>query len=224
MFGKQPLHCGLVVRQEHRHWVHVVGTDYDLHEWDPPKPDRQGVGAPVSDAAPPAPAPGAKGPPKAPPVDPMALMLLCSQGSDLHWRTLSFQTFEPFCGGFYAGVEEGLARKALEATGGANAMAPSEAKLEAAMMWIFARPEEGAAPAAAAGTARRPGADFDGERFDRPLDCYSDAAHPVEGERWAVELLRPIIRALFPAEEVSVAAHSLVCSRHSLPPLFPVPA
>lgn len=27
MFGKQPLHCGLVVRQEHRHWVHLVGSE-----------------------------------------------------------------------------------------------------------------------------------------------------------------------------------------------------
>ena len=27
LFGKQPLHCGLVVRQEHRHWVHLVGSE-----------------------------------------------------------------------------------------------------------------------------------------------------------------------------------------------------
>ena len=47
LFGRAPLHCGLVVRQTHRHWVHVVGTDYDLIEWDEPDPKDHGVGAPV---------------------------------------------------------------------------------------------------------------------------------------------------------------------------------
>jgi hypothetical protein len=43
LFGKQLLHCGLVVRQQHRHWVHVVGSDYDLIEWDAPDVVKMGV-------------------------------------------------------------------------------------------------------------------------------------------------------------------------------------
>lgn len=33
-------------REEHRLWVHVVGTECDLIEWDEPDPEKQGVGMP----------------------------------------------------------------------------------------------------------------------------------------------------------------------------------
>ena len=46
LFSKEALHCGLVSRQSHRHWVHVVGTEYDMMEWDEYDPQDQGVGAP----------------------------------------------------------------------------------------------------------------------------------------------------------------------------------
>lgn len=32
LFGKESMQCGVVKRQEHRLWVHVVGTDCDLME------------------------------------------------------------------------------------------------------------------------------------------------------------------------------------------------
>jgi len=32
LFGKESLQCGIVRRQEHRLWVHVVGTECDLQE------------------------------------------------------------------------------------------------------------------------------------------------------------------------------------------------
>jgi thiol-disulfide isomerase/thioredoxin len=46
MFGKEPLHCGIVKRQKHRLWVHLVGKEYDLLEWDEPPPLEVGIGMP----------------------------------------------------------------------------------------------------------------------------------------------------------------------------------
>lgn len=48
LFHGEALHCGLVARQRHRHWVHVVGTEYDLVEWDEPQPADLGVGTPLA--------------------------------------------------------------------------------------------------------------------------------------------------------------------------------
>ena len=45
LFQKQNLHCGLVSRQAHRTWVHIVGTEYDLLEWDEGSVEDQGCGA-----------------------------------------------------------------------------------------------------------------------------------------------------------------------------------
>ncbi|KAG7392086.1 hypothetical protein PHYPSEUDO_002310 [Phytophthora pseudosyringae] len=48
IFGNKSLHCGLVARQEHRLWVNIVGTDFQLVEWDDPTHEiDQGIGAPV---------------------------------------------------------------------------------------------------------------------------------------------------------------------------------
>ncbi|TYZ50886.1 hypothetical protein PybrP1_007186 [[Pythium] brassicae (nom. inval.)] len=48
IFGNKSLHCGLVARQEHRLWVNIIGTDFELVEWDDPTaPVDQGVGAPA---------------------------------------------------------------------------------------------------------------------------------------------------------------------------------
>jgi len=46
LFGGRAFYCGLVLRSQHRHWVHIVGTEYDLQEWDKPKAIDQGVGVP----------------------------------------------------------------------------------------------------------------------------------------------------------------------------------
>lgn len=47
LFGRESKLCGVVSQQQHRLWVHLVGTDCDLQEWDEPDPLDQGVGAPV---------------------------------------------------------------------------------------------------------------------------------------------------------------------------------
>ena len=46
LFGREPLHCGIVRREAHRLWVHLVGKNCDLAEWDEPSKDDQGVGMP----------------------------------------------------------------------------------------------------------------------------------------------------------------------------------
>lgn len=46
IFGNRSLHCGVVSRQEHRYWVSIVGTPYELLEWDAPS-DEQGLEAPI---------------------------------------------------------------------------------------------------------------------------------------------------------------------------------
>ena len=46
MFGREPLHCGIVRREQHRLWVHLVGKNIDLAEWDEPKKEDQGIGFP----------------------------------------------------------------------------------------------------------------------------------------------------------------------------------
>jgi len=47
LFGSRAFYCGVVLRNQHRNWVHIVGTEYDLQEWDRPKAADQGVGAPT---------------------------------------------------------------------------------------------------------------------------------------------------------------------------------
>lgn len=48
ILGKDILQCGLVSRHEHRHWVHIVGTTYDVVEWSaPPDAQNQGVHFPI---------------------------------------------------------------------------------------------------------------------------------------------------------------------------------
>ena len=51
LFGRRALHCGLVKKQSRRNWVHVIGTNYDLIEWDEPDVDDQGAGAPQDPVA-----------------------------------------------------------------------------------------------------------------------------------------------------------------------------
>ena len=46
IFGREPLHCGVIRRAKHRQWVHIVGTEYDLEEWDEPHPSKLGTGFP----------------------------------------------------------------------------------------------------------------------------------------------------------------------------------
>ena len=46
ILGKDILQCGNVHRSEHRHWVHIVGTPYDVVEWDEHDPRDQGINQP----------------------------------------------------------------------------------------------------------------------------------------------------------------------------------
>lgn len=44
MFRGDALHCGVVAKQQRRQWIHIVGTEYDLVEWDEPDAIDQGDG------------------------------------------------------------------------------------------------------------------------------------------------------------------------------------
>ncbi|EDQ90981.1 uncharacterized protein MONBRDRAFT_31645 [Monosiga brevicollis MX1] len=57
-FHGRALHCGVVAHQKHRRWIHLVGTEYDVIEWDEPSAVDQGVGCPT---APPLEGPGDNG-------------------------------------------------------------------------------------------------------------------------------------------------------------------
>eukprot|EP01107_Rhizomastix_libera_P015447 TRINITY_DN5841_c0_g1_i1.p1 TRINITY_DN5841_c0_g1~~TRINITY_DN5841_c0_g1_i1.p1 ORF type:complete len:4156 (-),score=944.82 TRINITY_DN5841_c0_g1_i1:134-11092(-) len=47
LFGRNPLHCGIVQHTKNSLWVHIVGTPYDLVEWnEPPSSGDRGVGYP----------------------------------------------------------------------------------------------------------------------------------------------------------------------------------
>jgi hypothetical protein len=47
MFRGAALHCGIVAKQQRRQWVHVVGTQFDLIEWDEPDIADQGADYPI---------------------------------------------------------------------------------------------------------------------------------------------------------------------------------
>ena len=54
---------------------------------------------------------------------------------------------------------------------------------------------------------------FDGVRFDRPVDPYSDETHPEATEQWAMGLLKPVIRAVYPEEEDDKMEYELLLPR-----------
>ena len=50
LFSREALHCGMVARQRHRVWIHLIGTPFDLMEWDEPPSTDLGVGCPTKPA------------------------------------------------------------------------------------------------------------------------------------------------------------------------------
>ncbi|KAF8285120.1 hypothetical protein TcBrA4_0033550 [Trypanosoma cruzi] len=102
ILGHDVLQCGLVMRHEHRHWVRIVGTPFDIIEWTAPSPLDQGVYSP-----------------------------LVLQGN-----------------------------------------LPIEPVLSAS---------------------------YDHVIFDRVVDVYDEAPWPVRAERWAVDIVRAVLREVFPA-------------------------
>jgi len=114
-------------------------------------------------------------------VDPASLAMLTSQG-----------------------VPEPLAVQALKA------VAPRNGSMDDALMWVFTEGQqqgEGAAAMTddqdtgtaegAAAAAPLPFVEFEGVKFNRIVDCYSDEEWSEPSEAWAIELLKPVVRALF---------------------------
>jgi hypothetical protein len=180
LFGRQTLHVGVVRRQEHRFWVHVVGTAFDLQEWDKPPHEDQGVGIPR--ALPPDP-------------DPAQAAAAASALTQICLR----------CGA----VGRCWACEACTFVNCNAGMAPTTP------CQMCGRPRGGEAAAQAAQSQqrrRRPGeeeappappierAEYNGVRYDRKFDPYSEAPHEHASEQWAVDLLKPVLLAAYPPE------------------------
>jgi hypothetical protein len=193
LFGRQTLHVGVVRRQEHRFWVHVVGTAFDLQEWDKPPHDEQGVGVPRALPADP---------------DPVAAAAASSALTSMCLR----------CGA----IGRCWACEACTYVHCSGNMAPT------APCQMCGRPKGGpqAAEQAQPQRRRRPGeeaeappappierAEYNGVRFDRKFDPYSEAPHEHASEQWAVELLKPVLLAAYPPEPAE--------SRMPYPALWP---
>eukprot|EP01012_Entosiphon_sulcatum_P024255 TRINITY_DN29428_c0_g1_i1.p1 TRINITY_DN29428_c0_g1~~TRINITY_DN29428_c0_g1_i1.p1 ORF type:complete len:4234 (+),score=586.19 TRINITY_DN29428_c0_g1_i1:35-12736(+) len=152
ILGKEALQCGLIGRTEHRHWVHIVGTEFDLIEWDSPSTKDMGVRAPrvASDSS---------------------VCMLCGEAGRC-WLCAT-------CTAANCGVGDTPAGTPCKVCGTPRAREATQGQQE------------------------QPDFDdvvFEGIRFNRPLDPYSVAPHPVDNERWAVDLLRPVLLSAYPNE------------------------
>ncbi|KAF0690318.1 Aste57867_18249 [Aphanomyces stellatus] len=145
-FGQEALHCGLIARQTHRLWVHIIGTKFELIEWDEPADD-QGLGMPKKYSRPPPP----------------------SEGQKMYWEC-------PACTCANFNGDQPQAR--CEVCGSMKEV-PVEAPQQAPVQ------TEG-------------GFIVHDVVYNRAIDPYAKDEHPEESEQWAVELVRNILKALFP--------------------------
>lgn len=125
LWDKPQFQCGLVRRDENRHWVNIMDLPYELQEWTPPEPAAQGVFAPLH--TPTTPKPGEE-PDK---DDPGSISFL-------------------------------------------------------------------------------------GVTYSRAFELYSDVPHPVSGERWATEFLRPVLLGLFPNTPMTKIGYKLLLREEQL--------
>ncbi len=192
LFHGESLHCGLVSRQQHRHWVHVVGTPYDLVEWDEPSPSDLGVGCPVA-----APAP-------TPPARKSAAQNLSA--------LLGFAEDQCILALAETGDDEENAASLLLANGGRMPSATPAARESAPAAMDEDEDEYSTPPGLRLPmqTRRRVQAvafadacNFGGEVFDRHFDFYekSPRCGLPEAEGWVSDLLSPILNELFPEDD-----------------------
>ncbi|KAG9413019.1 hypothetical protein AC1031_016040 [Aphanomyces cochlioides] len=145
-FGQEALHCGLIAHQTHRLWVHIIGTKYELMEWDEPTDD-QGLGMPAKYSRP----------------KPL-------EDTKMYWECPACT-----CANF-------------------NGDQPN-ARCE-----VCCSPKDAPQPAAQSGDASATDGGFIVQNtvYNRAVDPYSKEQHPEDSELWAVNLVREVLRALFP--------------------------
>jgi len=180
---------------------------YDLIEWDVPDPERQGVAFPLAgegtqvakafqeaaeqqqqDTGGGGMGVGGMGMPNQIPSSRSSPP--SSQGSSVDPASVAMLTSQ--------GVPEALAIKALKA------VAPRNGSVDDALMWVFTegQQEGGAAMTDDQDTATTeapplPFVEFEGVKFNRIVDCYSDEEWNEPSEAWAIALLKPVVQALF---------------------------
>ncbi|GLE02887.1 hypothetical protein PINS_up011751 [Pythium insidiosum] len=171
IFGNQSLHCGLVVRQSHRMWIKVVGTDYELIEWDDPSEEHdQGVGSPQVYV------PGVE---------------VTGQGSGedselkMYWEC-------PACTCANFNGDNPLATCEVCGTPRRGHAMPPPAP--SAQSFGGRAQHGGQAPPAETGYV------YLGETYSRPFDIYSEEDHPHSQEQWFIDLVGNTLRLLYPPE------------------------
>jgi hypothetical protein len=185
LFGRQTLHVGVVRRQEHRFWVHVVGTAFDLQEWDKPPHDDQGVGIPR--ALPPDPDPA-----QAAAAASSALSQICLRcGAVGRCWACEACTFVN-CN---AGMAPTTPCQMCGRPRGGEAAAQAQQQQQLQQQRRRRPGEEEAPPAPPIERA-----EYNGVRFDRKFDPYSEAPHEHASEQWVVDLLKPVLLAAYPPE------------------------
>ena len=169
IFGRESLHCGLVSRQQHRHWVHVVGTEFDLMEWDAPTAKDQGVGAP------------------APPVDSTQsaeLEKFCFQGNAGCagcWQCANCTMYN--CDTRATQVMTAAMRRTLERR-------PQRCNM--------CETPRGQGPPPPETKLSEDDVVYGGVMFTRKFDPYSGEPMSEKSEQWVSDLLSPIINSLYP--------------------------
>eukprot|EP01063_Lacrimia_lanifica_P039590 TRINITY_DN8724_c1_g1_i1.p1 TRINITY_DN8724_c1_g1~~TRINITY_DN8724_c1_g1_i1.p1 ORF type:complete len:3085 (+),score=1246.46 TRINITY_DN8724_c1_g1_i1:263-9517(+) len=146
IFGREPLHCGVVRKTAHRHWVHLVGTAYDLEEWDEPDPADLGAG---------------------------------------------FPTALPKAAGALTDAE--VAAK-LEAEEKAKASRVDDLMANTSIWGRNKRRRENEEPH----IKMDDGVMYQGVRYTRAVDAYSDEPWEHPTEEWAVQIVREVISTLYP--------------------------
>jgi hypothetical protein len=222
LFSKEALHCGLVSRQSHRHWVHVVGTSFDLIEWDEYEPLDQGIACPTI-VVPPAPvAP-------VPPQRQETALILAALGFDMPLciraleatkdnaevaaqRLLAGDTFEPSQQSRQQSTPNsrpmfGGARRpdpAAEEDGdGDSNDEEGEQSIFQMLGRRFATPNSRAGPPKSKGPKSVDNAQFDGSLYNRHFDPYNETPHfglIHESEFWVADVLGPVLLSIYPEE------------------------
>eukprot|EP01062_Namystynia_karyoxenos_P039074 TRINITY_DN2841_c0_g1_i1.p1 TRINITY_DN2841_c0_g1~~TRINITY_DN2841_c0_g1_i1.p1 ORF type:complete len:4290 (+),score=1351.18 TRINITY_DN2841_c0_g1_i1:81-12872(+) len=164
IFGKEALHCGLVQRSSHRHWVHVVGTEYDLAEWTEPDPAEIGAGCPM-------------------PV----------QTGDQASLALARQLEQQEQQG-----EQGALARMMGGMGGPmmGVMGGMGSPMMPMMGGPLKRQKKDDEPYVAVEDCM-----FEGVRYNRLLDPYSDDPPEFPSEDWAIRLVREVLNAVYPKDQ-----------------------
>lgn len=165
----------------------MIGTPFDLQEWDAPPPHKIGLGAPQE-----------------PPPD--ASLLAAQQGIEFVLLKKSFLIFFNF---FFIAASICVRCGATSGCwtcpactfvncGGAN--------LPTTPCGVCNRPKAGEQSwsqmrqQAAAVNMPDKRCQYNGVVYEREFDAYSEDEHPVESERWLAELLTNVVQAVYPKE------------------------